>query len=138
MVGDDTGRGECRPCPVTFTLWVSAPFWSAGEVAAVDGLGPDDQHVEGDDDQAPYRVVGQPHEVQYGAQRGDGDAHRAGPDCAVEHEESGDQHEHPDEQVDPAPGGEVELEDPFLADDVEVVIEQGDQTLQSVERTDHD
>ena len=46
--------------------------------------------------------------------------------------------EHADDQVDPAPGGEVELEDPFLADDVEVVVEQGDQALQGVERADHD
>jgi len=33
---------------------------------------------------------------------------------------------------------EVELERPFLPDDVEVVVEQCDQTLQRMQRTDHD
>src|SRR6478752_4178444 len=112
--------------------------WSAGDVAAVHRQRPDDQHVQGDDDQAPDRVVGQPYEVQHGAERGDGDADGAGPDGAVEDEEPGDQDEQADEQVDPAPGGQVELEDPFLADDVEVVVEQGDQALHRVERADHD
>src|SRR6478609_1160875 len=141
MPGTRTGVAASKGA--TPVLWCSflsclTAVWSAGEVAAVDGQCPDNQHIKGDDDQAPYRVVGQPHEVQDGAQRGDGDADGASPDGAVEHEESGDQHEHADDQVDPTPGGEVELEGPFLADDVEVVVEQCDQTLQGMQRANHD
>src|SRR6476469_4102079 len=123
------GSPATRGAAAQGVLAVADPLPGGGDVPAVHGESPDDEDIQGDDEQAPDRVVRQPHEVQHDADRRDRDSDEPRPQGSLENEESRDRKEGTDEQVNPAPGGEVELEDPFLSDDVEVVVEQGDRTL---------
>src|SRR5829696_4437351 len=121
--------------PSLFTAWWSERF---PQLAAVGGHGPDDEDVQGDDQQRPERVVGDEQEVGDGAEHGQGDGRGPGPGPARQQPPAGDGHHQPDQQVDPAPGGGVELEGVVAGGDIELVLEDGDQTLQGLEDTRHD
>src|ERR671913_888504 len=108
------------------------------EVATVEGHRPDDGDVEGDDEDAPHGVMRQPGEARHHADRGHDHGNGPGPERSAEQRETGEGDEHAEEEVDPAPGRDVELEDVLLAQGVELVVEQRDQTLDGMEDADHD
>jgi hypothetical protein len=97
----------------------------------VGGDGPDHEDVQGDDQQRPERVVGDEQEVGDGAEHGQGDGHRPGPGPARQQPPAGEGHQQAEHQVDPAPGGGVELEQVVAGLDVELVLEDADQALQA-------
>src|SRR5215217_5267529 len=99
------------------------------QVPPVGGNGPDHQDVEGDDQQRPERVVGDEQEVGDRAEHGQGDGHGPGPGPARQQPIAGEGHRQPEQQVDPAPGGGVELEQVVAGGDIELVLEDGDQPL---------
>src|SRR5215203_4889914 len=111
--------------------------WFA-QVAAVGGHGPDDEDVQGDDQQRPERVVGDEQEVGDRAEHGQGDGRGPGPGPARQQSPAGEGHHQPDQQVDPAPGGGVELEGVVAGGHIELVLEDGDQALQGLKDTRHD
>src|SRR5215213_7958236 len=108
------------------------------QVASVGGDGPDDKDVQGDDQQRPERVVGDEQEVGDGAEHGQGDGRGPGPGPARQQPIAGEGHQQADHQVNPAPGGGVELEGVVAGGDIELVLEDGDQTLQGLEDPRHD
>src|SRR5215207_5109183 len=97
------------------------------QLAAVGGHSPDDKDVQGDDEQRPERVVGNEGEVGDRAEHGQGDRHRPGPGPPRQQPPAGEGHQQPDQQVDPAPGGGVELEQVVAGGDVELVLEDADE-----------
>src|SRR5918993_758493 len=81
------------------------------EVATVEGHRPDDGDVEGDNEDAPHGVMRQPGEARHHADRGHDHGNGPGPERSAEQRETGEGDEHAEEEVDPAPGRDVELED---------------------------
>src|SRR5215211_7099228 len=99
------------------------------QVPPVGGDGPDDEDVQGDDQQRPERVVGDEQEVGDGAEHGQGDGRGPGPGAARQQPIAGEGHHQAEDQVDPAPGGGVELEQVVAGGHIELVLEDGDQAL---------
>ena len=101
---------SCRRSPSTGEG--AAPRAQAGSRRSppVGRHGPDHKDVQGDEEQRPERVVGDEQEVGDGAEHGQDDRHRARPGPPREQPPAGEGHQQPDQQVDPAPGGGVELE----------------------------
>src|SRR5215203_1693144 len=108
------------------------------QLAAVGGHGPDDEDVQGDDEQRPERVVGDEGEVGDGAEHGQDDRHRARPGPPRQQPPAGEGHQQAEDQVGPAPGGGVELEEVVAGGDVELVLEDGDEPLDGLEHPGHD
>src|SRR5215211_933025 len=108
------------------------------QVPAVGGDRPDHEDVQGDDDQRPERVVGDEQEVGDGAEHGQGDGRGTGPGPARQQSPAGEGHQQPEDQVDPAPGGGVQLEQVVAGGDIELVLEDGHQALQRLPDADHD
>src|SRR5918993_169770 len=108
------------------------------QVPPVGGDGPDHEDVQGDDEQRPERVVGDEQEVGDGAEHGQGDGRGPGPGPARQQPVAGEGHDQAEDQVDPAPGGGVELEQVVAGGHIELVLEDGDQALQGLEDADHD
>jgi hypothetical protein len=73
------GRSPHAAAPVTPKPTTPAPVRPVPAARRRGGDRPDHEHVHGEDDQRPERVVGQPQEVGDRAQRGHGDADRPGP-----------------------------------------------------------
>src|SRR5215212_11310014 len=121
--------------PSLFTAWWSERF---PQLAAVGGHGPDDEDIQGDDEQRPEPVVGNEGEVGDGAEHGQDDRHRAGPGPPRQQPPAGEGHDQTKDQVGPAPGGGVELEDVVAGGDIELVLEDGDEPLQGLEHPGHD
>src|SRR4051794_21803766 len=107
------------------------------DVAAVDGDRPDDEDVEDDDGDAPQRVVRHRDEAADHADAGRDDGDGPGPHDSPEQGRPGERDDDAEDQVQPAPRGDVELEDVLGTDDVEGVVEQGDEALEGVEHADH-
>ena len=61
--------------------------------------GPDDGHVDGDDDDGPDGVVGQPHEVGDGTEAGDDHADGAGEHVAGEDPDARQEHDDADKFI---------------------------------------
>src|SRR5215211_7323471 len=108
------------------------------ELAAVGGQGPDHEDVHGDDQHRPERVVGDEQEVGRGAECRQGDADDPRPGLPREQPPAGESHNQAEHQVDPAPGGGVELEGVVAGGDVELVLEDRDQALQGLPGADHE
>ncbi len=108
------------------------------DVSSVDRDSPDDKDVERDDGQTPDGVVRHPHEAgeRAEARHDDGDGPR--PDGALQEGEPGKGHDDAEDQVNPAPRGDVELEDVLLAKDEERVVHEGHEALEGVEDPGHD
>src|SRR5829696_2484389 len=70
------------------------------EVATVEGHRPDDGDVEGDDEDAPHGVMGQPGEARHHADRGHDHGHGPGPERSAEQRETGEGDDHAEEEVD--------------------------------------
>src|SRR5215208_6841623 len=121
--------------PSLFPAW-----WSdrVAQLAAVGGHGPDDEDVQGDDEQRPERVVGNEGEVGDRAEHGQGDRRHPGPGPPRQQPPAGEGHQQPDQQMGPAPGGGVELEQVVAGRDIELVLEDADQPLQGLEHPGHD
>jgi hypothetical protein len=140
------GTGSVGPVAVTDPTVVVVPGGHlANPVRAwcpaarpVGGDGPDDKDVQGDEEQRPERVVGDEQEVGDGAQHDQGDPDHPGPGAARQQPPAGEGHQQPDQQVDPAPGGGVELEQVIAGGDIELVLEDRDEPLQRLEHADHD
>src|SRR4029453_6882174 len=103
---------------------------SDGNLPAVGGDGPDHKDIQGDDQQRPERVVGKPQEDGDGTQYGHGDPNHPGPGLSRQQPPAGEAHQQANQQVDPAPGGGVELEQVVAGGDVELVLEDGEPALQ--------
>src|ERR687898_256470 len=73
-----------------------------------------------------------------GAEHGQGDGRGPGPGPARQQPVAGEGHDQAEDQVDPAPGGGVELEQVVAGGHIELVLEDGDQALQGLEDADHD
>ena len=108
-----------RSCPLS--LAGQAGGSGLAHLAAVGGECPDDEHVDRDDDEGPQRVGRDEREVGDQADRGGDDADGAGQEVAAEHPDAGEHHDEPDDEMDPAPLGDVEVErgavgphDPFV------------------------
>ena len=93
------------------------------------GQGPDDGDVEGDDEHRPQWVVGDEQEVVEHHEADDDDAHDARPGGTGEQSGTDQDDKDAEEQVDPAPGGGVELEGVVDGVDVELVVDDGDEAL---------
>src|SRR5664279_6590749 len=74
-----------------------------GDVAAMGGQCPDHEDIEGDDQDCPEGVVGQPGEVHQDADPGDDDADRPRPHLPGEESDAGADGDEPDDEVDPSP-----------------------------------
>jgi hypothetical protein len=114
---------------------VSAPH---GGLVAVGRDRPDHEDVQGEDDQRPERVVGEEPEHGHGTEQRQHDRHGPGPGSAGQQADARAGDDQPEDQVDPAPGGLVELEQVLLGGDVEVVVEDRHQAGDGLEHADHE
>jgi uncharacterized membrane protein HdeD (DUF308 family) len=94
---------------------------------------PDHPDVEPDHDQRPDRVVRDEEEVGERAQHREHDRRHSGPRLAGEQAQARGEDGDADDQVDPAPGGDVEVECVVACDDVELVVEDGDEPREDLE-----
>src|SRR4029453_11445520 len=118
------GGGAPSAVPVMPAL--AAPeMRSDGTLAAVGGDGPDHKDIQGDDQHRPERVVGKPQEGGDGAEHGHGDPNDPGPGPARQQPPAGEAHQQAEQQVDPAPGGGVELKQVVAGGDLELVVDDG-------------
>lgn len=83
---------------------------------------PDDEARDGDHGDRPDRIVGQGTEVGDDEEARDADAEDAGPGRRHEQAEADGEGEYAQGEVDPSPGGEVELEDVVPRRDEYVVV----------------
>jgi hypothetical protein len=104
----------------------------------MDGQGPDNENVQGDDDYRPQRVVRNESEIRDRADDGHGDTHRSRPDRTAEQPHRGEDDDYPCDQVDPTPSGRVELENVVSSGDIELVLEDSRETSDRVERSSHE
>jgi len=86
---------------------------------------PDDEGVDGDQHDRPERCVRQPQEVRDHAEAGQQYTHDPGPCGALKQGHSSENDHGPQDQMDPAPSGEVELEDVVTGGDEHVVVRDG-------------
>src|SRR5664279_525400 len=85
------------------TVWQPrGRLMSLSDVPAVDGKRPDDEDIQGDDQHAPDRVVGQPHEAQHDAYYRHAEPDHPGSHRTLEQEVAGNDERGTGQQVDPA------------------------------------
>ncbi len=88
---------------------------------------PDNADRNNDEQDRPDRVVRQPGESHQPGQYSQDHADYARPGRSAEQEESRQQDDDADDQVDPGPGRDIELEDPFPCDYIELAVEEAHQ-----------
>ena len=112
----DPSRRTCQPRKPTDKLW---------SVRLEDRFGcwrgPDDQHIERNEDDGPDGRDRQPQEVEETVEYGNDDAHQVGPGLADEDEDPDGDEGRTQQQVNPSPGRCVELIDVAHPDEERVV-----------------
>src|SRR4051794_31397101 len=99
---------------------------------------PDHPDVEGDDDERPPRVVREEEEVRDRAQHRERDRGHAGPRAIAEEGGAGHYEEDAENEVDPAPGRDVEVERVVLRRHEELVVDQRSEAREDLERADQE
>ena len=108
----------------------------ARHVSVVGRQSGDHEHVQRDDQDRPDGLIGDEEEVPDRAERRERDADDPRPGRALEDPVAGADHDHAADQVDPAPGGRVELVRVVRADDEELVVDDRRESGEGMEDAD--